>query len=49
VPALSLPCGTSAGGAPVGAQLAAARGRDSLALRAGAAFQAVTDWHRTRA
>ena len=49
VPALSLPCGTSAGGAPVGAQLAAARGRDGLVLRAGTAVQAATDWHRRRA
>ena len=49
VPALSLPCGTSAGGAPVGVQLAAARGRDGVALRAGAAVQAATDWHRRRA
>jgi aspartyl-tRNA(Asn)/glutamyl-tRNA(Gln) amidotransferase subunit A len=49
VPALSLPCGTSPGGAPVGAQLAAARGRDGLVLRAGAAVQAATDWHRSRA
>jgi aspartyl-tRNA(Asn)/glutamyl-tRNA(Gln) amidotransferase subunit A len=49
VPALSFPCGTSTGGAPVGAQLAAARGRDSLVLQAGAAVQAVTDWHRRRA
>jgi aspartyl-tRNA(Asn)/glutamyl-tRNA(Gln) amidotransferase subunit A len=48
VPALSLPCGTSVGGAPVGAQLAAARGRDTLVLRAGAAVQTVTDWHRRR-
>jgi aspartyl-tRNA(Asn)/glutamyl-tRNA(Gln) amidotransferase subunit A len=49
VPALSLPCGTSAGGAPVGAQVASARGRDGLVLRAGAAVQAATDWHRSRA
>jgi Asp-tRNA(Asn)/Glu-tRNA(Gln) amidotransferase A subunit family amidase len=48
VPALSLPCVTGAAGAPVGVQLAAARGRDSLVLRAGAAVQAVTDWHRRR-
>ena len=48
VPALSLPCGTSAGGAPVGVQLAAARGRDSLVLQAGAAVQAVPDGHRRR-
>jgi aspartyl-tRNA(Asn)/glutamyl-tRNA(Gln) amidotransferase subunit A len=49
VPALSLPCGTSAAGAPVGVQLAAARGRDGLALRAGVAVQAATEWHRRRA
>ena len=49
VPALSLPCGTSGGGAPVGAQLAAARGRESVVLRVGAAVLAATDWHRRRA
>ena len=48
VPGVSLPCGTSAGGAPVGAQLAAAPWKDGLALRAGAAVQTVTDWHRRR-
>ena len=47
--ALSLPCGTTADGVPVGAQLATARGRDGLVLRAGAAVQAATDWHRSRA
>jgi aspartyl-tRNA(Asn)/glutamyl-tRNA(Gln) amidotransferase subunit A len=49
VSALSLPCGTTPDGAPVGAQLAAGRGRDGLVLRAGAAVQAATDWHRSRA
>ena len=49
VPALSLPCGATPAGAPVGAQLAAARWRDGLVLRAGAAVQAETDWHRGRA
>ncbi len=48
VPALSLPCGTSAGGAPVGVQLAAACGRDSLVLEMGAAVQDLTNWHRRR-
>ena len=36
------------GAAPVGVQLAAARGRDGLVLRAGAVVQAETDWHRRR-
>ena len=48
VPALSLPCGTTPSGAPVGAQLTAARGGDGLLLRAAAAVQAATDWHRRR-
>jgi aspartyl-tRNA(Asn)/glutamyl-tRNA(Gln) amidotransferase subunit A len=48
-PGLSLPCGLTPSGAPVGAQLAAARGQDGLLLRVGAAVQAVTDWHRARA
>ena len=49
VPALSIPCGVTRTGAPVGAQLAAARWRDALVLRAGAAVQAESDWHRRRA
>lgn len=48
VPALSIPCGAPQGAAPVGVQLAAARGRDGLVLRAGAVVQAETDWHRRR-
>ena len=48
VPALSIPCGAPPGAAPVGVQLAAARGRDGLVLRAGAVVQAETDWHRRR-
>jgi aspartyl-tRNA(Asn)/glutamyl-tRNA(Gln) amidotransferase subunit A len=49
VPALSLPCGTTPNGAPVGVQLAAAPWQDGRALRAGVAVQAGTDWHRWRA
>ena len=48
LPAVSIPCGVTSTGAPVGAQLASTRWRDGLVLRAGAAVQAVTDWHRTR-
>ncbi len=47
-PALSIPCGVTSTGGPIGAQLAASRWRDGLVLRAGAAVQAVTEWHRTR-
>jgi aspartyl-tRNA(Asn)/glutamyl-tRNA(Gln) amidotransferase subunit A len=48
IPSLSIPCGVSTGGAPVGAMLAARAWHDGLVLRAGAAFQSITDWHRRR-
>jgi aspartyl-tRNA(Asn)/glutamyl-tRNA(Gln) amidotransferase subunit A len=48
VPALALPCGIGADGMPVGVQLAAARWRDDLVLRAGHAFQLATEFHRLR-
>ena len=49
IPSLSIPCGVTPSGAPVGAMLAAPWWRDGLVLRAGAAVQAVTAWHRRRA
>jgi aspartyl-tRNA(Asn)/glutamyl-tRNA(Gln) amidotransferase subunit A len=48
LPALSIPCGVTSTGAPVGAQLASTRWRDGLVLCAGVVVQAVTDWHRAR-
>jgi aspartyl-tRNA(Asn)/glutamyl-tRNA(Gln) amidotransferase subunit A len=45
VPALSVPCGKTRDGMPVGLQVIAARGCDEVALRLGVAFQRVTDWH----
>jgi Asp-tRNA(Asn)/Glu-tRNA(Gln) amidotransferase A subunit family amidase len=48
VPGLSVPCGLTSGGMPIGAQLVAPRWRDDLVLQAGAAYQQVTDWHRRR-
>ena len=47
-PALSVPCGFDSEGMPAGLQLAAAPLRDDLVLRAGAAYQQATDWHRRR-
>lgn len=47
VPALSVPCGFTGRGLPVGMQVIAARGQDATALRLGAAFQAATDWVRS--
>ncbi len=49
LPSLTIPCGSTPGGAPVGAQLSARRFRDSTALRAASAVQAKTDWHLRRA
>ena len=49
IPSLSLPCAPRPSGAPIGAQLAGAPGADGLVLRAAAAIQSVTDWHRRRA
>jgi aspartyl-tRNA(Asn)/glutamyl-tRNA(Gln) amidotransferase subunit A len=48
IPALSLPCGASRGGLPIGWQIMAARGRDDLVLGLGAAYQRATDWHERR-
>jgi aspartyl-tRNA(Asn)/glutamyl-tRNA(Gln) amidotransferase subunit A len=46
LPALALPMGFE-DGLPTSLQLAGPPFADALVLRAGAAFQAVTDWHRT--
>jgi aspartyl-tRNA(Asn)/glutamyl-tRNA(Gln) amidotransferase subunit A len=48
VPALSIPCGVTPTGGPVGAQLVAARWCDGFVLRMGAAVQSETDWHLRR-
>jgi aspartyl-tRNA(Asn)/glutamyl-tRNA(Gln) amidotransferase subunit A len=49
LPAVSVPCGLSAEGLPVGVQLAAAPWADALVLRAAITYQSVTDWHHRRA
>jgi len=48
VPALSVPCGFSTAGLPIGLQLMAARGRDDLVLAAGVHYQRNTEWHQRR-
>jgi len=48
LPAISLPCGMSSDGLPIGVQLAAGPWNESLLLRTGAAYQQITDWHRRR-
>jgi len=48
VPALSLPCGWTKSGLPLGMQLAARPLGESLLCRAGAAFQQAADFHLRR-
>ncbi|CAA0126099.1 Acylamidase [Mycolicibacterium vanbaalenii] len=45
-PALSVPCGFTTAGLPVGLQIVGARHADALVLRVGQAYQSATDWHR---
>lgn len=46
VPALSLPCGFSSGGLPIGMQIAGRPFDEPTVLRAAHAFETATDWHR---
>ncbi|MFM9994111.1 MAG: amidase [Burkholderiaceae bacterium] len=48
IPGISLPCGFSAEGLPIGMQLEASSWSESILLRAGCAFQKATDWHLRR-
>jgi aspartyl-tRNA(Asn)/glutamyl-tRNA(Gln) amidotransferase subunit A len=45
LPALSIPCGFTREGLPIGLQLAAAPWREALLLRAARAYEAATKWH----
>ena len=45
LPALSIPCGFTRDGLPIGLQLAAAPWREALLLRAARAYEAATRWH----
>lgn len=45
-PALSVPCGLSSAGLPIGLQVVGPRHADALVLRVGQAYQSATDWHR---
>jgi aspartyl-tRNA(Asn)/glutamyl-tRNA(Gln) amidotransferase subunit A len=44
-PALSVPCGFTTAGLPVGLQVVGPRHADALVLRVGQAYQAATGWH----
>ena len=46
LPAISLPCGFSAGGLPIGLQVVGKPFEESMILRIAHAYQQLTDWHR---
>ncbi len=46
MPALSVPCGFTPSGMPVGLQIIARRDQDALVLRLGHVFQQRTSWHQ---
>lgn len=47
-PAISIPCGFSQSGLPIGLQLVGPMHREDLVLRAAAAYEAATGWHKER-
>jgi aspartyl-tRNA(Asn)/glutamyl-tRNA(Gln) amidotransferase subunit A len=47
-PALSVPCGLTSAGLPVGLQVVGPRHADALVLRAGRAYERATDWSTRR-
>jgi aspartyl-tRNA(Asn)/glutamyl-tRNA(Gln) amidotransferase subunit A len=48
LPTISIPCGFSKGGLPIGLQITGARDRDDTVFSLAAAFQAETDFHQRR-
>jgi aspartyl-tRNA(Asn)/glutamyl-tRNA(Gln) amidotransferase subunit A len=48
VPALTVPCGVSTEGLPIGLQLAGRAWEEGMLLRVAHAFQRATDWHTRR-
>ena len=46
LPAITLPCGFSAGGLPIGLQIVGKPFEESMILRVAHAYQQLTDWHR---
>ena len=48
LPAISVPCGFTRGGLPIGLQLAAGPWREGLLLRVANAYERATEWHTHR-
>jgi aspartyl-tRNA(Asn)/glutamyl-tRNA(Gln) amidotransferase subunit A len=45
-PSVSVPCGFTREGLPVGLQISAAPGADHVALRLACAYEQATEWHK---
>jgi Asp-tRNA(Asn)/Glu-tRNA(Gln) amidotransferase A subunit family amidase len=48
IPAISVPCGFTKAGLPIGLQIAGPWGRDDLVLQAAYAYEQATEWHERR-
>ena len=48
IPAISVPCGFTKAGLPIGLQIAAAAGRDDLVLRVAHGYEQATEWHKRK-
>ncbi len=48
LPSISIPCGFTGSGLPVGLQITGPAGNDAAVLALAAAYQGATDWHRRR-
>jgi aspartyl-tRNA(Asn)/glutamyl-tRNA(Gln) amidotransferase subunit A len=48
LPAISLPCGFTKGGLPIGLQIAGPPWREDLVLRLARAYEQATEWHKRR-
>jgi aspartyl-tRNA(Asn)/glutamyl-tRNA(Gln) amidotransferase subunit A len=46
IPTISVPCGFTQNGLPIGLQLAAATGREDVVLQAAHAYEQSTEWHK---
>ena len=48
LPALSIPCGFTAAGLPIGLQIVSGPWQETKVLQAGYAYERVTEWHRRK-
>jgi Asp-tRNA(Asn)/Glu-tRNA(Gln) amidotransferase A subunit family amidase len=48
-PSMSVPCGFSRDGLPVGMQISSRPGDDSVVLRLAHAYEQATEWHKRKA